>query len=243
MSKPPETEKLRAFRILVSENPSGDLVELAEIAGYVNPRQFVERLKAADAKAAQAEVEAKEDKKQGLTPDRALATRALRTIAKHGTNSARVQAAKALLETEPKPLTANNQILVVFRGRESDTHQRLLADVDPTALAAAIEMVKAEREAAHDAQIRDYAAKFHLDYEEVSLAWELWCHPEARAAGLRVLVLSDSYAPSELHPTNLDNLPTSEGVLEPPIPTSQVEQGVALESEIRRLSTDSSLSP
>ena len=237
-----ENEKLRTFRDLVSENPHEDLVTLAKLAGYAQPKQAVDRIRSADAKAAQQEQEQEHDKKQGITPDRALATRALRNIAQHGTNSAKVQAAKVLLESTPAPIS-KDRVLVVFRGREPVEQQQLIADVDPTALAAAIEHVKQEREATHDAQIRDYAAKHALDEGELQLAWELWCHPEARAAGLRVLVLSDSYASSEFQTENLESRPISEGVLDPPIHTSQGEQSVALESEVRRISTDSLVTP
>jgi hypothetical protein len=243
MSKPPETEKLRAFKILVSENPSGDLVELAQIAGYVNPRQFVERLKSAEARAAQEEKEEKEERRQGLTPDRAKALRALRRIATSGTDNAKVQAAKALLESEPKPLTANSQILVVFRGVELDPRQELIADVDPAALAAAIEHVKAEREAAHEQQIQDHAHKYAIDPDEMQLAWELWQHQEARAAGLRVLVLSDATPPTNYSRANLDCQVKSVVGQQSPILTGQVEQLVALESEVTTISTDSQLSP
>jgi len=238
-----ENEKLRTFRDLVTENPNEDLVALAKLAGYVNAKQAVERIKAADAKAAQQELEAEADKKQGVTPDRALATRTLRMLAKHGNNSARVQAAKALLEAEPKPLTANSQILVVFRGVELDPRQELIADVDPAALAAAIEHVKAEREAAHEQQIQDHAHKYAIDPDEMQLAWELWQHQEARAAGLRVLVLSDATPPANYSRANLDCQVKSVVGQQSPILTGQVEQLVALESEVTTISTDSQLSP
>jgi len=238
-------EKLKAYRALCAESPNDDPVKLAALAGYANPKEAVERLRTAEARAQERAQQEAEDAAQGITPDRSKALRTLRTLANKtaAPASARVAAAKALLESEPKPLTSNNQILVCFRGRETDQHQRLLADVDPTALAAAIEHVKQEREAAHERQIRDYAAKHALDEGELQLAWELWQHQEARAAGLRILVLSDGYAPSEFQTDNLDNPPQSERVHATPIHTSQGEQSVALESDVRRISTDSLVTP
>jgi hypothetical protein len=141
------------------------------------------------------------------------------------------------LESEPKPPTGNGQILVVFRGAELDPRQQLIADVDPAALAAAIEHVKAERETAQEQQIRDHAHKYGIDPEEMSLAWELWQHQEARAAGLRVLVLSDSNSTTTVQtsPPVIISTPIH-------IPTDQGEQSVALESEVPRFSTDSNAS-
>lgn len=185
------SEQLKVYRQLVTESPEADLVELARLAGFKRPELAVKRINEADAKAEQQALEREEEERQGVTPDRSLATRTLRTIARHGTATARVAAAKALIETTPAPLNGKSRVLVVFRGRETDGHQQLAADVDPRVLAAAIEQATTERETAQQGEVRDYAARFALDPEELSLAWELWCNTEARAAGLRVLMLQD----------------------------------------------------
>jgi hypothetical protein len=187
-----QSERVRAYRQLCEENPSADPVEMARLAGLSRPETAVKRIKERDERKAARAAEEEEHRKRGLEPDRAKGLRTLRDIARTGkTPSSRVAAAKALIESTPQPFMGKDRILVVFRGRDSDAHQQLCADVDPMVLAAAIEEATTAREAAHQEQVRAYAERFQLDPEELSLAWELWENSEARAAGLRVLMLSD----------------------------------------------------
>lgn len=186
-------EMTRIWRALCAEDPSADPVELARLAGFAHPEIAVKRIKTKDERMARRAAAEQEERKHGVEPDRQKALRTLRNIARTGkTPSSRVAAAKALIESTPTPFMGRDRVLVVFRGRETDQHQQLCCDVEPQVLAAAIEEATTARETAHQEQVRDYAQRFGIDPEELSLAWELWGHAEARQAGLRVLMLSDS---------------------------------------------------
>lgn len=186
--------KLEAFRELIAASPNEDWEKLAKLAGYTDPKGAVERVKRADAKAEQKAIEEEEERRQGVTPDRALATRTLRTLARSGTDQSRVQAARALMEASPQPTSGRDQFLVVFRGRQSDQHQNLAADIDPELLAAAIAHVREQRELAHEEQLTAYAQKHAIDAEDMAMAWELFSDHGAKAAALRVYLQREQTA-------------------------------------------------
>ncbi|MEY4577447.1 MAG: hypothetical protein RL701_2150 [Pseudomonadota bacterium] len=121
-------------------------LEAARRAGYTRPaRQLVKRDKWAA--------------EEGTKPvagesDANLAKRTLRNVARLATTDApRVQAAKALLEQRDVSDSSQSQTVVVLRGRDPAPNakgQWVSTDIDPSVLAAAIEHVRARREASDD---------------------------------------------------------------------------------------------
>lgn len=194
-----DSDKRRIFRQLLAEKPGADPLELAKQAGFSRPAQALERMQNSKRKL-------EERAKLTKLSDRERAQNRLRTVVEHGSDAQAVHAAKALLEASPTPASADGSgTLVVFRGYEGTVPgtQQVSADISPEELAAAIAHVRTQRAQSTDAQLAQHALDHRLDSEELSLAWELYQHAEARAAALRVYLMAqpaestDDEAPEE----------------------------------------------
>ncbi len=170
-------EKAQEFERLLAEGV--EPLEAAKLAGYARPDKVV----------AKRERWAREDaaKPKPDESDADLARRTLRNVARLATADApRVAAARELLASTPDT-RAGDQCLVVFRGREGKG-QYVSADIEPEVLAAAIEHVQAQRTAAEERELAEFAAERGLDVEEFELAWALFNDPDAKSAALRVFL-------------------------------------------------------